>query len=83
MCAVYRLFEGLSLVARTCVSSPAWVRGVERCCGAEVFRLVAQDLGELGTFRHLRIDGRLDVLLFTIGLSLNFPRQTAVEIPHP
>lgn len=57
----------------------------EERCRAQVFRLVAQDCGELGTLRYLQVDGRFDVLLllFPVSLSLNFPSRAVVEIMLP
>jgi hypothetical protein len=54
----------------------------EELCEAQVFRLMAEDFGELGTLGYMKIDGRFDVLLllFPVGLSFDFPGWAVVEI---
>ena len=52
----------------------------EKLYGAQVLRLVAEDLGELSALRNLQVDGRLDVFILLLPIGLNVPGLAVVKL---
>jgi len=78
------LFDRFSLVAQGDHEIGGVDAEFEEHLGAQVFRLLAEDLSELGTLGYAELDSGFDVIhLFPVGLLLNFPGRAVIEIVHP